>query len=111
MVQAPSHPQAMPLSDAIALSNLELFIQGEKWYEMLPLLFLSQVGKHFIVLKHPDLSLALLLLLLHLSKIGPFMILGSATRRSLVTNSGITAFLVMATPNSRVYSYLHHLHC
>lgn len=54
MVQAPSHPQAMPLSDAIALSNLELFIQGEKWYEMLPLLFLSQVGKHFIVLKHPD---------------------------------------------------------
>lgn len=54
MVQIPSHPQAMPLSDAITLSNLELFIQGEKWYEMLSLLSLSQVGKHFIVLKHPD---------------------------------------------------------
>ncbi|WP_431786250.1 acyl-homoserine-lactone synthase [Vibrio harveyi] len=53
-VQIPSHPHAMSISDAITLSNLELFIQGEKWYEMLPLLFLSQVGKHFILLKHPD---------------------------------------------------------
>ena len=50
MVQTPNHPQAMALSDAIALSNLELFILGEKWFEMLPLLFLSKEGKHFIVL-------------------------------------------------------------
>ncbi|MFA0438475.1 acyl-homoserine-lactone synthase [Vibrio sp. 10N.286.49.C2] len=53
VVKTPSHPQAMPIKDAIALSNLELFIQGEKWYEMLPLLSLSQTGKHFILLKHP----------------------------------------------------------
>ena len=53
LVQIPNHPQAMPISDAIALSNLELFIQGEKWYEMLPLLSLSHTGKHFILLKHP----------------------------------------------------------
>jgi len=43
----------MPISDAIALSNLEVFIKGEKWFEMLPLLHLSQTGKHFILLKHP----------------------------------------------------------
>lgn len=54
MVKTPSDSQAMSLSDAITLSNLELFIQGEKWYEMLPLLSLSQTGKHFILLKHPD---------------------------------------------------------
>ena len=53
MVQTPCHPQAMPINDAIALSNLEIFIKGEKWYEMLPLLHLSQSGKHFILLKHP----------------------------------------------------------
>ncbi|MFA0055067.1 acyl-homoserine-lactone synthase [Vibrio echinoideorum] len=53
MVQTPCHPQAMPISDAIALSNLEVFIKGEKWFEMLPLLHLSQTGKHFILLKHP----------------------------------------------------------
>lgn len=53
MVQTPCHPQAMPISDAIALSNLEIFIKGEKWFEMLPLLHLSQSGKHFILLKHP----------------------------------------------------------
>ncbi|CAH7425562.1 Acyl-homoserine-lactone synthase LuxM [Vibrio chagasii] len=53
MVQTPCHPQAMPISDAIALSNLETFIKGEKWFEMLPLLHLSQSGKHFILLKHP----------------------------------------------------------
>ncbi|PQJ59254.1 acyl-homoserine-lactone synthase [Vibrio jasicida] len=54
MVKTPSHSQAISLSDAVTLSNLELFIQGEKWYEMLPLLSLSQTGKHFILLKHPD---------------------------------------------------------
>lgn len=53
VVQAPSHPQGMPISDAIALSNLEVFIKGEKWFEMLPLLHLSQGGKHFVLLKHP----------------------------------------------------------
>ncbi|MCY9825661.1 acyl-homoserine-lactone synthase [Vibrio chagasii] len=53
MVQTPCHPQAMPISDAIALSNLETFIKGERWFEMLPLLHLSQSGKHFILLKHP----------------------------------------------------------
>ncbi|WP_435250332.1 acyl-homoserine-lactone synthase [Vibrio sp. nBUS_14] len=53
MVQTPCHPQGMPISDAIALSNLEVFIKGEKWFEMLPLLYLSQTGKHFILLKHP----------------------------------------------------------
>ena len=53
MVQTPCHPQAMPINDAIALSNLEIFIKGEKWYEMLPLLHLSQSGKHFVLLKHP----------------------------------------------------------
>lgn len=53
MVQTPCHPKAMPISDAIALSNLETFIKGEKWFEMLPLLHLSQSGKHFILLKHP----------------------------------------------------------
>ncbi|EDK30937.1 putative homoserine lactone synthase VanM [Vibrionales bacterium SWAT-3] len=53
MVQTPCHPQAMPISDAIALSNLEIFIKGEKWFEMLPLLHLSQSGQHFILLKHP----------------------------------------------------------
>ncbi len=53
LVQTPSHPQGMPISDAIALSNLEVFIKGEKWFEMLPLLHLSQAGKHFILLKHP----------------------------------------------------------
>lgn len=50
----PSHPQKMPIKDAITLSNLELFIKGEKWYEMLPLLSLSQKGKHFVLLKHPN---------------------------------------------------------
>ncbi|MGF1754234.1 acyl-homoserine-lactone synthase [Vibrio makurazakiensis] len=53
LVQTPSHPQGMPIKDAIVLSNLEVFIQGEKWYEMLPLLSLSQAGEHFILLKHP----------------------------------------------------------
>lgn len=53
MVKTPCHPQAMPISDAIALSNLEIFIKGEKWFEMLALLHLSQSGKHFILLKHP----------------------------------------------------------
>ena len=53
IVQTPCHPQAMPINDAIALSNLETFIKGEKWFEMLPLLHLSQSGKHFILLKHP----------------------------------------------------------
>lgn len=53
IVQTPSHPQGMPICDAIALSNLEVFIKGEKWFEMLPLLHLSQTGKHFILLKHP----------------------------------------------------------
>ncbi|MCX2759733.1 acyl-homoserine-lactone synthase [Vibrio sp. Sgm 22] len=53
LVQTPSHPQGMPINDAIALSNLEVFIKGEKWFEMLPLLHLSQAGKHFILLKHP----------------------------------------------------------
>ncbi|MGC7892810.1 acyl-homoserine-lactone synthase [Vibrio anguillarum] len=53
-VTTPSHPQKMPIKDAITLSNLELFIKGEKWYEMLPLLSLSQKGKHFVLLKHPD---------------------------------------------------------
>ncbi|WP_215405077.1 acyl-homoserine-lactone synthase [Vibrio gigantis] len=53
LVQTPSHPQGMPIRDAIALSNLEVFIKGEKWFEMLPLLHLSQTGKHFILLKHP----------------------------------------------------------
>lgn len=53
-VTMPSHPQKMPIKDAITLSNLELFIKGEKWYEMLPLLSLSQKGKHFVLLKHPD---------------------------------------------------------
>ena len=52
-VQIPNHPQAISIRDAIALSNLELFIQGEKWYEMLSLLSLSHTGKHFILLKHP----------------------------------------------------------
>ncbi|MBU2908306.1 acyl-homoserine-lactone synthase [Vibrio splendidus] len=52
-VQTPCHPQGMSISDAIALSNLEVFIKGEKWFEMLPLLHLSQAGKHFILLKHP----------------------------------------------------------
>ncbi|MCV5977913.1 acyl-homoserine-lactone synthase, partial [Escherichia coli] len=50
-VQLPSYPVAMTLSDAVALSNLELFVQGEKWYEILPLLSLSQKGKHFILLQ------------------------------------------------------------
>lgn len=54
VVQTPSHPQGMPINNAITLSNLEVFIQGEKWYEMLPLLSLSQTGKHFILLKHPS---------------------------------------------------------
>ncbi|MEZ9980947.1 acyl-homoserine-lactone synthase [Vibrio cyclitrophicus] len=53
VVQIPSHPQAMPICDAIALCNLEVFIKGEKWFEMLPLLHLSQTGKHFVLLKHP----------------------------------------------------------
>ncbi|MEZ9390534.1 acyl-homoserine-lactone synthase [Vibrio splendidus] len=53
VVQTPCHPQGMSISDAIALSNLEVFIKGEKWFEMLPLLHLSQAGKHFILLKHP----------------------------------------------------------
>uniref|UniRef100_UPI000B8E70AF acyl-homoserine-lactone synthase n=1 Tax=Vibrio sp. V08_P9A1T1 TaxID=1938663 RepID=UPI000B8E70AF len=53
-VTTPSHPQKMPIKDAITLSNLELFIKGEKWYEMLPLLSLSQKGKHFVLLKHPN---------------------------------------------------------
>ncbi|MEZ9745810.1 acyl-homoserine-lactone synthase [Vibrio splendidus] len=53
VVQTPCHPQGMSISDAIALSNLEVFIKGEKWFEMLPLLHLSQTGKHFILLKHP----------------------------------------------------------
>ncbi|MEZ8270297.1 acyl-homoserine-lactone synthase [Vibrio splendidus] len=53
VVQTPCHPQGMSISDAIALSNLEVFIKGEKWFEMLPLLHLSQSGKHFILLKHP----------------------------------------------------------
>ncbi|MFA0242619.1 MULTISPECIES: acyl-homoserine-lactone synthase LuxM [Vibrio] len=53
IVQTPTRPQGLPISDAIALSNLEVFIKGEKWYEMLPLLHLSQTGKHFILLKHP----------------------------------------------------------
>ncbi|UPR49683.1 acyl-homoserine-lactone synthase [Vibrio cyclitrophicus] len=53
LVQTPSHPQGMPINDAIALSNLEVFIKGEKWFEMLPLLHLSQAGEHFILLKHP----------------------------------------------------------
>ncbi|WKY60232.1 acyl-homoserine-lactone synthase [Vibrio sp. SNU_ST1] len=53
IVQTPSHPQGIPISDAIPLSNLEVFIKGEKWYEMLPLLHLSQTGKHFVLLKHP----------------------------------------------------------
>ncbi|PMK95390.1 acyl-homoserine-lactone synthase [Vibrio lentus] len=53
VVQTPCHPQGMPISDAIALSNLEVFIKGEKWFEMLPLLHLSQTGKHYILLKHP----------------------------------------------------------
>ncbi len=51
MVQTPCHPQGMPISDAIALSNLEVFIKGEKWFEMLPSLYLSQTGKHFILLE------------------------------------------------------------
>ncbi|GLR03132.1 acyl-homoserine-lactone synthase OpaM [Vibrio hyugaensis] len=54
LVKTPTHLHAMSLSNAITLSNLELFVQGEKWYEMLPLLSLSQTGKHFILLKHPD---------------------------------------------------------
>ncbi|MGL5469660.1 MAG: acyl-homoserine-lactone synthase [Shewanella sp.] len=54
LVQTPSHPQGMSLSDAIVLSNLEVLIQGEKWYEMLPLLSLSAAGQHFILLKHPE---------------------------------------------------------
>ncbi|WP_340479241.1 acyl-homoserine-lactone synthase [Vibrio anguillarum] len=53
-VTTPSHPQKMPIKDAITLSNLELFIKSEKWYEMLPLLSLSQKGKHFVLLKHPN---------------------------------------------------------
>ena len=54
LVTTPSHPQKMLVKEAITLSNLELFIQGEKWYEMLPLLSLSQKGKHFVLLKHPN---------------------------------------------------------
>lgn len=54
LVTTPSHPQKMLIKEAITLSNLELFIQGEKWYEMLPLLSLSQTGKHFVLLKHPN---------------------------------------------------------
>ena len=34
VVQTPSHPQGMSISDAIALSNLEVFIKGEKWFEL-----------------------------------------------------------------------------
>ncbi|EKO3565913.1 acyl-homoserine-lactone synthase [Vibrio metschnikovii] len=54
VVATPSHPQKMLIKEAITLSNLELFIQGEKWYEMLPLLSLSQTGKHFVLLKYPN---------------------------------------------------------
>ncbi|EKO3671819.1 acyl-homoserine-lactone synthase [Vibrio metschnikovii] len=54
LVTTPSHPQKMLIKEAITLSNLELFIQGEKWYEMLPLLSLSQMGKHFVLLKYPN---------------------------------------------------------
>jgi acyl homoserine lactone synthase len=54
VVTTPSHPQKMPIKDAVTLSNLELFIKGKKWYEMLPLLSLSQTGKHFVLLKQPD---------------------------------------------------------
>ncbi|ARC94271.1 acyl-homoserine-lactone synthase [Vibrio coralliilyticus] len=52
IVKMPGHANVMSLKDAITLSNLEQFIQDEKWYEMLPLLSLSQQGKHFILYKN-----------------------------------------------------------
>ncbi|MDX1303222.1 acyl-homoserine-lactone synthase [Photobacterium sp.] len=39
----------MKLCDAICLINLELFVRGEEWYEMLFALSLSREGKHFIL--------------------------------------------------------------
>ncbi|EDP58026.1 acyl-homoserine-lactone synthase [Vibrio sp. AND4] len=51
MVRTPSHANIMSISDAVTLTNLELFIKGKKWYEMLPLLSMSQTGKHFVLLK------------------------------------------------------------
>ncbi|HHF2885143.1 acyl-homoserine-lactone synthase [Vibrio diabolicus] len=51
MVCTPNHPHIMTISDAVALTNLELFIKGNKWFEMLPLLSMSQTGKHFLLLK------------------------------------------------------------
>ncbi|CAM3133068.1 MULTISPECIES: acyl-homoserine-lactone synthase [Vibrio] len=51
IVKMPGYANIMSLKDAITLSNLEQFVKGEKWYEMLPLLSLSQKGKHFILYK------------------------------------------------------------
>ncbi|ELB2804602.1 MULTISPECIES: acyl-homoserine-lactone synthase [Vibrio] len=49
-VMLPNHAALMPISEAITLSNLELFVQTEQWFEILPLLSLSQKGQHFALL-------------------------------------------------------------
>lgn len=49
-VTLPNHAALMPISEAITLSNLELFVQTEQWFEILPLLSLSQKGQHFVLL-------------------------------------------------------------
>lgn len=48
------HDAPMRLKDAVALINLELFVIGEQWYEILLLLKLSQQGKHFILLSNTE---------------------------------------------------------
>lgn len=45
---------ALCLRDAIALINLEVFVTGQHWYEMLFSLDLSKYGKHFILYHHSN---------------------------------------------------------
>ncbi|WP_428774253.1 acyl-homoserine-lactone synthase [Vibrio sp.] len=49
---SPHHPAEMPVSAAILLANLEVLVKGQKWYEMLFALDLSQTGCHFVLSAH-----------------------------------------------------------
>lgn len=51
----------MQLSDAVALINLELFVRGESWFEMLSCLDLSRQGQHLVITQKAEPSLPPLL--------------------------------------------------
>ncbi len=54
IVSSPHREGLYSLSDALCIANIDLFVLEQSWYELLPLIDLSAIGCHFILLHTPN---------------------------------------------------------